>query len=428
MSDSARSFARQRSQLIVSSPYDLENVINATVQHIGLPYTPDLACGKPIGDAPVAHTRTGDYRNTAYRSYLWQQQPPNLTILTDAVVGKVLLEDGEKPHAVGVEFRPSSGKTYVAHARREVIVALGSVRTPVLLQHSGIGPTEVLRDANVKQRVDLPVGLNLIDQTTTNTRWYYSAQSGGGQPILFPRLTDLFTHTEAEALAEALHTKLDDYVTDIVNAGAIAKSQSAGLKKVMGIQRDWMLNMNASISENFVYTGDNQLQYDSWFLLTFGRGSINITNNDPYSPDFKLDPRYFSNHIDKVAQAATARFTRKVSESSPLANNLADTGSTMPPSVGEENLGEWIRWVKATYRPNWHPLGTASMMSKDLGGVVDSEHRVYGVDQLRIVDASVIPFQVSSHLMSVLYGFAEPAAELIADHHDREIVMNRVNK
>ena len=57
---------------------------------------------------------------------------------------------------------------------------------------------------------------------------------------------------------------------------------------------------------------------------------------------------------------------------------------------------------------NRHPIGTAAMMSRDLGGVVDSRNRVYGVNGLRVVDGSILPFQVSSHLMSVLYGLVSP--------------------
>lgn len=67
-------------------------------------------------------------------------------------------------------------------------------------------------------------------------------------------------------------------------------------------------------------------------------------------------------------------------------------------------------------RSNWHPIGTAAMMSKDLGGVVDSRNRVYGVNGLRVVDGSILPFQVSSHLMSVLYGLVR-ASRCISSQH-----------
>lgn len=66
-------------------------------------------------------------------------------------------------------------------------MATGSLKTPAILQQSGIGPASVLSSAGVTQVVDLPVGLNLIDQTTTTTDWSFKGPRGGGQPITFPR-------------------------------------------------------------------------------------------------------------------------------------------------------------------------------------------------------------------------------------------------
>ena len=65
------------------------------------------------------------------------------------------------------------------------------------------------------------------------------------------------------------------------------------------------------------------------------------------------------------------------------------------------------------YGPNDHPVGTAAMMARELGGVVDPELRVYGTANVRVVDASVLPFQVCGHLTSTLYAVAERAAEII---------------
>jgi choline dehydrogenase-like flavoprotein len=62
---------------------------------------------------------------------------------------------------------------------------------------------------------------------------------------------------------------------------------------------------------------------------------------------------------------------------------------------------------------NCHPLGTAAMMPKELGGVVDNRLRVYGTRNVRVVDASIMPFQVSGHLSSTVYAIAERAADMI---------------
>lgn len=63
--------------------------------------------------------------------------------------------------------------------------------------------------------------------------------------------------------------------------------------------------------------------------------------------------------------------------------------------------------------PNHHALGTAAMMSRNLGGVVDAKLRVYGTSNLRVVDASVIPLQISGHLTATLYALADRAAAII---------------
>ncbi len=66
-------------------------------------------------------------------------------------------------------------------------MATGSIKTPVILQQSGIGPTSVLQAAGVTQLLNLPIGQNLIDQTTSTTDFTFSGNRGGGQVITFPR-------------------------------------------------------------------------------------------------------------------------------------------------------------------------------------------------------------------------------------------------
>ncbi|KAJ9106753.1 hypothetical protein QFC19_003065 [Naganishia cerealis] len=393
------------------SPQALERAFNQTVLGLGEPYAYDLTCGNPAGAGPVANTRDATYRIDAYRGYVWQKNRPNLTILAGATVGKVILNSANPPRATGVEFRDEKGTTYTVNAALEVIMAAGAIKTPGILQQSGIGPQAVLQGAGVTVRVDLPVGQNLVDQVTTTTTFGFSGQRGGGQVITFPRFQDLVSDGDADRLRNILNNNLASYASSAVAAGAF--SNAAGLQKILETQRDWILNQGAGMSESFDYSYDSTLGYDSWFLLSFTRGSVQIKDNDAYSGRVDIDPRYFGTEFDGLAQAATARYTRTVSGTSPLSGFV--TGESAPGGSVPQgaSLDQWVTWVKANFRSNWHPAGTASMMSRDLGGVVDPRYKVYGVNGLRVVDASILPYQVSSHLMSVFYGFAERAADVI---------------
>ncbi|KLT38640.1 alcohol oxidase, partial [Cutaneotrichosporon oleaginosum] len=394
---------------IIGTPAKFEADFTAALRGLGLPFVDDLTCGTPAGLGPMSHNSFNNIRSDAYRAYLLGTTKPNLTILTSATVGKVVLSNDTVPRATGLELRDSSGQTYTAYARREVLMATGSLRTPVILQHSGIGPASFLASAGVQQRVDLPVGQNLIDQVTTTTNWNIDGAGGGGQPITWPRFDDLFKDADAVRARGMLENNLGAWAQDAVAAGAAGSV--AGIQKVLEIQRDWILSRDAGMSENYDYTYGTTLGWDSWFLLPFGRGSVRITNADAYG-SFSIDPRYFANEFDTLASGATARFTRLASNSGPLVDHV--TGERDPGSATSNDLDDWAAWVKTHYRSNWHPIGTAAMMSKELGGCVDARHRVYGVGGLRVVDGSNLPFQLSSHLMTVLYGLAERAAELIA--------------
>jgi len=123
-------------------------------------------------------------------------------------------------------------------------------------------------------------------------------------------------------------------------------------------------------------TAGTTLGYDSWYLLPFGRGSVKIRDNQAYASNTAIDPKYFSNEFDRLAQGATARFTRTVSQSTPLSNSV--TGESVPGgAVGNgADLQAWSNWAQQNYRSNWHPIGTAAMMSRDLGGCVDPRNRL----------------------------------------------------
>ena len=114
------------------------------------------------------------------------------------------------------------------------------------------------------------------------------------------------------------------------------------------------------MSESFDYSYDSTLGYDSWFLLSFTRGSVQIKDNNAYGGRVDIDPRYFGTEFDTLAQAATARYTRTVSGIQPLSGFV--TGESTPGGEVPQgaSLDQWATWVKSRFRSNWHPAGTVS--------------------------------------------------------------------
>jgi len=115
-------------------------------------------------------------------------------------------------------------------------------------------------------------------------------------------------------------------------------------------------------------------------------------------------------------QVGAARLSRQILTSAPL--NSLSNGETTPASAVPDNGqrgtdASWKSWINSHYTPVAHPVGTAPMMRRNLGGVVNAQLKIYDTTNVRVVDASIMPLQVSAHLSATLYGVAEKAADLI---------------
>ena len=262
--------------------------------------------------------------------------------------------------------------------------------------------------------VDSPfVGENLNDQTTVDTT-YTTTQNftGAGGFIGYFNVDDVYGNAAAN-LSQSTKATLSSYAAKTAAASNGTLSAET-LLKLFNIQHKLIFDSKAVISEvivNAPSTGTATVEY--WGLMPFSRGSIHIQSANASVPA-AINPNYFMLDYDLKQQIGTARAARKVATSAPLSHLLPS--ETLPGlDVVPENATDeqWARWLKGTYRSNFHYIATAAMMSRELGGVVDSEHLVYGTANVRVVDASVLPFQVSGHLTSTLYALAERAAEVI---------------
>lgn len=159
----------------------------------------------------------------------------------------------------------------------------------------------------------------------------------------------------------------------------------------------------------------------------FSRGSIHVNSSDPTAPPL-IDPQYLSHALDLAILADGILFVQKIFETKPLADFIKDNpdgkGKRIQPSFqypAKLDRDGAIEHAKKATISSWHPIGTCAMLPRDDGGVVDERLRVYGVKNLRVVDASIIPLHVRGNIISSVYAIAERAADLIKEDLRREV-------
>jgi choline dehydrogenase-like flavoprotein len=414
--------------LAVSWPTEMvgnnfSSMLNATFKAMDLPWNRDANSGSMRGYNvfPKTFDRALDVREDAARAYYYPfAGRPNLDIYLNSFAQRLTWSDNNSsvPFANGVVFTDKSGKEQILLATKEVVLSAGSLRSPLLLELSGVGNPSVLKNLGIEVKVNSPfVGENLQDQTTVDTDYAANANyTGAGGFIGYFNATDVWGNNTA-AYSKTIKASLEQYANRTVEAtGGITDRET--LLKLFQIQHELIFEDEVVISEIIVNPPSaNSGLIEYWGLMPFSRGSIHIKSNNASAPA-AINPNYFMLDYDIKQQIATARTARKIAMTAPLSNIL--TSETTPSfDVVPVNASDavWGDWLKSVYRSNYHYISTAAMMSQELGGVVDDSHLVYGTANVRVVDASVLPFQVSGHLASTLYALAERAADLIKASH-----------
>ncbi|KAJ6524175.1 hypothetical protein B0H19DRAFT_1200585 [Mycena capillaripes] len=396
----------------------------------GVAHCPDLSGGNPncVSMNPVSiNYNDDDRRSSSAEAYLTpvEKTRENWVTLTQHLVTKIVWADTKLPLvATGIEFATYTNTTNgttrsTAHARKEVIVAAGALRTPSILQLSGIGDADILGPLNITTLIDLKtVGRNLQEQTNT-----VIAAGGTGFPvdgtgpnnaIAYPNFFQIFGNA-SNAKAVEVESSIGAWAASQAPNGHSAEALETIFRKQVKV----MLKDKAPMVEMFYVTGPDvafdQILTVLWQLLPFSRGRVEIVSADPFEyPNIHVN--YFNVSFDMDVMVAGLQTLRKIFKTPPLSN--LSIGETMPgAAVPDDSEGgtaaDWQPYILQNFGSVAHPIGTAAMMRRDLGGVVDAQLKVYDTANVRVVDASVLPMQLSAHLSASLYGVAEKAADLI---------------
>lgn len=391
----------------------------------GIAKSPDLNGGQPncVSFTPNnMNWHDGDRRSSAPAAYLTPVESvrTNWITLVNHQVSNLLWATDDSKWAYGVKFKQAdnSGQDYEVYVRKEVILAAGAIGTPALLQRSGVGDPTHLSSLGINTVLNLPtVGKNLQEQTMNALgaagNGFDPAGRGPSDVIAYPNLYEVFG-SQANSIAQTIWSSISQWA-DAQKGNALSK---AALETIYQSQADMIINKKAPIVELFYDTGyPDMVGVLVWNLLPFSRGTVKITSTDPFIKP-QINVNYFAVDMDTTIQAASSKLVRKLFKTAPLSG--LTTGETIPgfsavpdPNNNGGSDTEWKQWVKNTYGPVNHPVGTCAMMRQDLGGVVDGHLKVYGAQNVRIVDASIMPTQISAHLSSTLFGIAEKVADMI---------------
>lgn len=175
-------------------------------------------------------------------------------------------------------------------------------------------------------------------------------------------------------------------------------------------------NHTAFYNQAVVAGGSNGILVD---LHPLSRGTINIDPADPEGAEPLVDYRALSNPLDAAVMADMLRFTRSFYLNNSV--NAQYDPVEVQPGAEVQTDEEMAAFLAQTLSPSeYHPSGTAAMLPKELGGVVDQELRVYGVERLRVVDASIMPTLVGANTCQTVYAIGEKVgADSNTEHVDR---------
>jgi len=385
-------------------PDCLSDAFAASCSAAGIPLTPDYNGGRGLyGGVSYLQlsTRRGERSSTAV-GYLGEGSPAKLDLQTGALATRVLLE-GRR--AISVEYL-QGGVMHTASAEREIVLAAGPIKSPQLLELSGIGDGHHLQQLGITTVRHLPgVGENLSDHL--QSRITFEARNA-------TTLNQVMSSRWRQYLMGAtylLHRR-GLMATPSCTVHALATSLPSALRPDVKLQ---IHHLSSKDRLEVIKPGNGSgLDPFPGFSIGFfqlrptSRGSVHVHSTDPYLHP-AIEPNYLHTADDRETVLRAIRLARKIIDQSPMAPYVV---RETRPGIDVRDDEELLHYIRESGQTSFHPVGTCRMGNDKLA-VVDSKLKVHGVSGLRVVDSSIMPTIPSSNTNAASIMVGEKAADLM---------------
>lgn len=384
-----------------SDEHPLSQAFLRAGQEAGHPYCHDFNGADPVGVGVYDYNIRDGQRWSAARAYLRPAlSRPNLEVMSHAHVTCLLLEAGR---ICGIEVR-RRGRTEQISCDEEVILASGAIGSPAILLHSGLGPASALQKVGVKPRVNLPgVGQNLHDHLQAVVSHASSVSDGLYEMRRLDRLVPAMAG--AVALGKGNATQLPIRVGGFLKTDQALSMPDMQIHYILGSGQRTLripgIHRQAPGARYGVSGSVCQLRPES-------RGEIFLKSNDPSAVP-GIQPNYLACETDRRAMRDAVRMMREIFSQAGFAPCLGDERR---PGASIRSDSELDAWIAQSALAVYHPVGSCRMGRDDMS-VVDDRLKVYGVDGLRVVDASVAPSIIGGNTHGMTVMIAEKAADMI---------------
>ncbi|MFT6579952.1 MAG: choline dehydrogenase [Alphaproteobacteria bacterium] len=376
-------------------PGPLYDALIEAAGQVNIPHNPDYNGATQEGISMSQATISNGRRMSTAHCFLDPiRNRQNLNIVTDALTEKIIL-DGKK--CVGVRYTVR-GVAHEARVNREVIISAGTINSPQLLELSGIGQAERLRNLGVEVLHALEgVGENLRDHYAPRTRWQinapgitYNHMAGGQLGLVKQAMKYFFFHKGM--------------------MGIPAAPMRAFVKSREGLEApDVLLGWVPMLYEpGYKLSKIPGVTCYAHAMRPDSTGHIHIKSADPNAPP-AINFNFLSSQTDIDITIRAVRIVRDLMTAPAMA--ALDTHELLP---GESLTtdDEILAWIKEVAETTYHPVGTCKM-GPDPMAVVDDQLRVHGIQGLRVADASIMPTLTSGNTNAPSIMIGEKAAHMI---------------